>query len=412
MEELRERIKKQIISEIDFNEIKDDQDMAILIDRYITENLSAFTLSLSDKLKLRKELFNSLRKLDVLTELLEDETITEIMVNGYQNIFIERNGRIEKSDKFFESKERLAAIIGQIVADCNRRINEASPIVDARLKDGSRVNIVISPISLEGHTLTIRKFPKEVMTIEKLIELGSFGAPIGKVLKMLVVSKYNIFVSGGTGSGKTSFLNALSSFIPSDERIITIEDAAELRLDSIDNLVRLEARAANIEGENEISIRDLIKSSLRMRPDRIIVGEVRDEAVIDMITAMNTGHDGSLSTGHANSCEDMMLRLETMYLMGMEIPVAAIRRQLASAIDIVIHLGRLRDRSRKVMKICEVVGVKNGDIELNTLFEFVEQGEDEGHIVGVLKKVNDLISVEKLVNRGMFELYQEACFEV
>lgn len=412
MEELRERIKKQIISEIDFDEIKDDYDMASLIDRYITENLSASRLSLSDKLKLRKELFNSIRRLDVLTELLEDESITEIMVNGYQNIFIERNGRIEKSNKYFESEERLAAIIGQIVAACNRRINEASPIVDARLKDGSRVNIVISPISLEGHTITIRKFPKEAMTIEKLIELGSFTASIGKVLKMLVASKYNIFVSGGTGSGKTSFLNALSSFIPGDERIITIEDAAELRLDSIDNLVRLEARTANIEGENEISIRDLIKSSLRMRPDRIIVGEVRDEAVIDMITAMNTGHDGSLSTGHANSCEDMMLRLETMYLMGMEIPVSAIRRQLASAIDIVIHLGRLRDRSRKVMKICEVVGVKNGEIELNTLFEFVEQGEDEGHIVGVLKKVNDLISVEKLVNRGLFELYQEACLEV
>ncbi|MBQ9935677.1 MAG: CpaF family protein [Lachnospiraceae bacterium] len=385
----------------------DDSQIGEIIDSYIIEETRGEYFPIKEKIELRTELFNSFRRLDVLTELLEDEQVSEIMVNGTAPIYVERNGRIVRTEKNIESEEKLHSLIQQIVADCNRRINEANPIVDARLPDGSRVNIVINPVSLSGTTITIRRFPKNEITIEKLAQLGSIDEAFAKVLEALVVAKYNIFISGGTGSGKTTFLNALSSFIPRDERIITIEDSAELNLKQVENLVRLEARNANVEGENSISIRDLIKTSLRMRPDRIIVGEVRDEAAIDMLQAMNTGHDGSLSTGHANSPRDMISRLETMVLTGVEIPLAAVRMQIAHAVDIVIHLGRLRDKSRKVLNVSEVLGVENGQVVLNTLYEFVETGERDGKIQGNLRKVNQLLNVDKLIRWNMRELYEE-----
>jgi len=411
-EGLKERIKKRIVSDLDLSNKIEDEDIGRLIDRCILEEAGNTYMPLKDKVRLRVELFNSFRRLDVLTEYLEDEDITEIMINGKSDIFIEKEGRITKTQKSFESEEKLRSVVQQIVADCNRRINEASPIVDARLADGSRVNIVMNPVSLLGPVITIRKFPKKRIDMNKLIEYGSISSSVAKILDALVKAGYNILISGGTGSGKTTFLNALSDFIPKDERIITIEDSAELQINGVANLVRLEARDANVEGENDISIRSLIKASLRMRPDRIIVGEVRDEAAIDMLTAMNTGHDGSISTGHANSAEDMISRLESMVLMGLDIPLVAIKKQIASAIDIVIHLGRLRDRSRRVLKICEVNGMKNGEVCLNTLFEFVEIKEKRGMITGTLKKVNDLINTAKLLSSGMMNIYEEGCSEL
>lgn len=404
---IREKLRRRIVEDIDMTCALDDSQIGEIIDSYIIEETRGEYFPIKEKIELRTELFNSFRRLDVLTELLEDEQVSEIMVNGTAPIYVERNGRIVRTEKNIESEEKLHSLIQQIVADCNRRINEANPIVDARLPDGSRVNIVINPVSLSGTTITIRRFPKNEITIEKLAQLGSIDEAFAKVLEALVVAKYNIFISGGTGSGKTTFLNALSSFIPRDERIITIEDSAELNLKQVENLVRLEARNANVEGENSISIRDLIKTSLRMRPDRIIVGEVRDEAAIDMLQAMNTGHDGSLSTGHANSPRDMISRLETMVLTGVEIPLAAVRMQIAHAVDIVIHLGRLRDKSRKVLNVSEVLGVENGQVVLNTLYEFVETGERDGKIQGNLRKVNQLLNVDKLIRWNMRELYEE-----
>ncbi len=404
---IREKLRRRIVEDIDMTCALDDFQIGEIIDSYIIEETRGEYFPIKEKIELRTELFNSFRRLDVLTELLEDEQVSEIMVNGTAPIYVERNGRIVRTEKNIESEEKLHSLIQQIVADCNRRINEANPIVDARLPDGSRVNIVINPVSLSGTTITIRRFPKNEITIEKLAQLGSIDEAFAKVLEALVVAKYNIFISGGTGSGKTTFLNALSSFIPRDERIITIEDSAELNLKQVENLVRLEARNANVEGENSISIRDLIKTSLRMRPDRIIVGEVRDEAAIDMLQAMNTGHDGSLSTGHANSPRDMISRLETMVLTGVEIPLAAVRMQIAHAVDIVIHLGRLRDKSRKVLNVSEVLGVENGQVVLNTLYEFVETGERDGKIQGNLRKVNQLLNVDKLIRWNMRELYEE-----
>ena len=362
---------------------------------------------MKEKVGLRVELFNSLRRLDVLTELLEDETVTEIMVNGQSDIFVERDGVIRRYEKGFSSEERLETVIQHIVGDCNRRINAASPIVDARLMDGSRVCIVTRPVSLGGPVITIRRFPKQRIDMKALIAMGSVDAGVASVLRILVQAGYNIFISGGTGSGKTTMLNALSDFVPKDARIVTIEDSAELQIRGVENLVRLEARTANLEGENEITIRDLIKASLRLRPDRIIVGEVRDAAAIDMLSAMGTGHDGSLSTGHANSAEDMLARLETMVLMGMEIPLPAVRRQIASAVDIVIHVSRLRDKTRKVVEICEVKGMEHGEIRLNTLFEFQETGVRNGKVQGVLRKVNDLLHLEKMQSAGMMEIFEE-----
>ena len=404
---IRERLRRRIVENMDLTVSLDDSEIGAIIDRCLLDETKGEYIPTKEKIHLRTELFNSFRRLDVLTEFLEDEQVSEIMVNGTSPIFIEKNGAIVKTDKRIESEEKLHSLIQQIVAECNRRINEASPIVDARLKDGSRVNIVISPVSLSGTTITIRRFPKDRIDIDKLIALGSIDESFGKIMKAMVCSKYNIFISGGTGSGKTTFLNALSNFIPKDERIITIEDSAELNLKQVENLVRLESRNANVEGGNGISIRDLIKASLRMRPDRIVVGEVRDEAAIDMLQAMNTGHDGSLSTGHANSPRDMVSRLETMVLTGVDIPLQAVRMQIAQAVDVIIHLGRLRDKSRKVLKVSEVLGVEDGQVVLNTLFEFVETGEKNGKVQGGLRKVNQLMNIEKLMSWNMKEMYEE-----
>ena len=321
-----------------------------------------------------------------MQELIDAEDITEIMINGAGNIFYEKQGGLYLWDKSFESREKLEDVIQQIVSKCNRTVNEASPIVDARLSDGSRVNIVLSPIALNGPVVTIRRFPENPITMEQLIAFHSITEEAADFLKKLVMAGYNIFISGGTGSGKTTFLNALSHNIPNTERIITIEDSAELQIRGIPNLVSLETRNATTEGVKEISIRDLIKASLRMRPDRIVVGEVRGAEAIDMLQALNTGHDGSLSTGHANSAKDMLARLETMVLMGMDMPISAIRRQIASAIDIVVHLGRLRDKSRRVLNISEVSGFENGEIILNTIYEFVEDETYESNgVKGTLK---------------------------
>lgn len=379
-----------------------DEKVLELIDRSLLEHPDIGYVSLEGRIRLRKELFNAVRRMDVLSDLLEDDSITEIMINGYDQIFVEKDGRIQSFSQSFESEDRLASIIQQIVAGCNRLVNEAVPIVDARLPDGSRVNVVLPPVALDGPTMTIRKFPKEKMTMERLIELGALDEETAGFLKLLVKARYNIFVSGGTGAGKTTFLNALSDYIPKTERIITIEDSAELQLRDVENLVRMETRNSNVEGENAITIRDLIKASLRMRPDRVIVGEVRDSAAIDMLTAMNTGHDGSLSTGHANSAYDMITRLESMVLMGIELPMEAVRRQIASAVDIIIHLGRLRDGSRKVTEICEVTGIENGQVQLTSLYEFEEQAEKGRKTVqGYLKKKAALQNKERLKRAGL-----------
>lgn len=384
-QEIKNEMKQRILAELDMSQEIDDMEVRRLVDQCIMEYKGTTELPLPARIKLRKELFNTVRRMDVLSEFLEDESVTEIMINGYDNIFIERSGRVYKVDQTFENEERLASIIQQIVAGCNRIVNEAVPIVDARLADGSRVNVVLPPISLNGPTMTIRKFPKEKMTMERLIEVGALSEDAAEFLKRLVKARYNIFVSGGTGAGKTTFLNALSDYIPQQERVITIEDSAELQLKNVVNLVRLESRNSNVEGTNAVTIRELIKSSLRMRPDRVIVGEVRDAAAIDMLAAMNTGHDGSLSTGHANSSGDMITRLESMVLMGMELPLEAVRRQIASAVDVIIHLGRLRDGSRKVLEIAEVTGMREGLVELHTIYQFEEM------VAGEEQEVTDMV---------------------
>lgn len=407
LQSLRERLKMRVASELDLTREMEDAEIAQIIDRCILDETKNQYVPLKEKVGLRVELFNSLRRLDVLTELLEDETVTEIMVNSVADIFVEREGVLTRFEKGFASEERLETVIQHIVGDCNRRINAATPIVDARLMDGSRVCIVTRPVSLGGPTITIRRFPKQRIDMAQLVSMGSLDAKVAALLRIFVQAGYNIFVSGGTGSGKTTLLNALSDFVPKDTRIVTIEDSAELQIKGVENLVRLEARMANLEGENEITIRDLIKASLRLRPDRIIVGEVRDAAAIDMLQAMNSGHDGSLSTGHANSAEDMLARLETMVLMDMEIPLLAVRRQIASAVDLVIHVARLRDKSRKVVKICEVKGMEHNEIILNTLFEFKEKGTKNNKVQGSLRKVNDLLHISKLQNAGLMDVFKE-----
>ena len=381
--------------------IVDDDEINADIAETVLKYSGEHYLSLKEKLRLKAYIYASIRGLDVLQELLDDTSITEIMVNGTDDIFIEKNGALNKRDICFDTKEKLDDVVQKIAAGSNRIINEASPIVDARLKDGSRVNMILPPIAINGPVITIRKFPQEVMTISKLIEYGSLTEEAAEFLKKLVIAGYNIFLSGGTGSGKTTFLNALSNFIPQDQRVITIEDSAELQIRSIPNLVSLEVRNANVEGKNEISIRDLIKCSLRMRPDRIIVGEVRDAACIDMLQAMNTGHSG-MSTGHANSTRDMLSRMETMVLLGADIPLLAVRRQIASAIDIIIQLGRFRDKSRKVIEITEVAGFENDEVILNPCFRFVEEGEKNGRVTGSLQKVGSgLKNKEKLQSAGL-----------
>lgn len=372
-----------------------------VIGECVQEESGLYMISIRQKEELEESVFNAIRRLDVLQELLEDDTITEIMINGKDDIFLERNGHITKWDKSFENEERLEDIAQKIASLSNKIVNISSPIADTRLEDGSRVSIVLPPVALNGPIITIRKFYKDALTMEKLIETGSLTQEAADFLKMAVKSKYNIFISGGTGSGKTTFLNALSEFIDNDERVITIEDAAELQINHVKNLVRLEARDANIEGKNEVTIRDLIRASLRMRPDRIIVGEVRGKETLDMIQAMSTGHDGSLSTGHGNSPKDMMTRLETMILMGIDMPVAAIRQQLTSAIDIIIHLGRLRDKTRRVLQIAEVVGVSRGEVKFNKLFEFAENAESNGRVLGELKATgNKLVNTQKMYFAG------------
>lgn len=365
---LVESLKEKLINNIDLSRTLEDDELEKMITEMVMREYQEKQFSLKEKMKIAKDIFNSIRGLDILQEILEDEDVTEIMINGYRNIFVEKNGRLWRYEGAFSSKEKLNDIIQVIVAGANKRVNEASPIVDTRLKDGSRVNIVLNPIALNGPIVTIRKFSKKAKTMDELINLGSVSAEAAAFLKSAVEAEYNIFISGGTGSGKTTFLNALSNYIPLTERIITIEDSAELQISGIENLVSLECRQANTEGENAVTIRDLIRTSLRMRPNRIIVGEVRGEETLDMLQAMNTGHDGSLSTGHGNSPEDMLSRLETMTLMSMELPLEAIRGQIASALDLIVHLGRFRDGSRKVLEITEVTGMENKKVMLNSLF--------------------------------------------
>ncbi len=410
-----EQLHARILARLDMTRDMEDEELTELIYEVLQEVSQEEYLPLDQKTMLGKELFNAFRKLDLLQEFLEDEEITEIMINGTQNIFIEKAGRIFQSDKRFLSRDKLEDVIQQIVAGSNRLVNEASPIVDARLADGSRVNVVLPPVALNGPIVTIRKFAKEAITMKKLMEWQSINSEVSGFLASLVAAGYNIFISGGTGSGKTTFLNALSQYIPKNERIITIEDNAELQIQNVKNLVRLEARNANVEGTGEVTIRDLIKSALRMRPDRIIVGEVRSAEAIDMLQALNTGHDGSLSTGHANSPKDMLSRLETMVLMGMELPLPAIQRQIASGLDIIVHLGRLRDKSRKVLEVTEVLGYWDQEIHLQTLYRYEETHKEaenvtedeeqkkinsENKVSGEWKKTAELYHCEKLVAAG------------
>lgn len=410
-----EQLHARILSRLDMTRDMEDEELTELIYEVLQEASQEEYLPLDQKTMLGKELFNAFRKLDLLQEFLEDEQITEIMINGTQNIFIEKAGRIIQSDKRFLSRDKLEDVIQQIVAGSNRLVNEASPIADARLADGSRVNVVLPPVALNGPIVTIRKFAKEAITMKKLMEWQSINSEVSGFLALLVAAGYNIFISGGTGSGKTTFLNALSQYIPKNERIITIEDNAELQIQNVKNLVRLEARNANVEGTGEVTIRDLIKSALRMRPDRIIVGEVRSAEAIDMLQALNTGHDGSLSTGHANSPKDMLSRLETMVLMGMDLPLPAIQRQIASGLDIIVHLGRLRDKTRKVLEVTEVLGYWEEEIHLQTLYCFEEvykeavnvTGDEEkreikmeSKVSGEWKKIAELCHREKLMAAG------------
>lgn len=395
-----EQLHARVLEELDMSREIEDEELTVLIHRILKEVSEEEYISLEKKTEFGRELFNAFRKLNLLQEFLEDEEITEIMINGTKNIFLEKAGHVYLSSKRFVSKEKLEDVIQQIAAGANRIVNEASPIVDARLADGSRVNVVLSPVAINGPIVTIRKFPKETITMNQLIQWESISTEVKEFLSMLVTAGYNIFISGGTGSGKTTFLNALSQYIPKDERIITIEDNAELRILDAPNLVTLEARNANTEGTGEITIRDLIKTALRMRPDRIIVGEVRQAEAIDMLQAFNTGHDGSLSTGHANSTKDMLSRLETMVLMGMELPLPAVQRQIASGIDIIVHLGRLRDKSRKVLEVTEILDYRDGEICLNPLYVYEETSERDGRIYGNWRKVQELVHTEKLLAAG------------
>lgn len=401
--EMKKRIREMVLSSFDYSENISDEDLNEKIHRCINYEGARSFLPLEMRDEMQSAVFNSIRGFDVLEPLLADEEVTEIMINGPDRIFTEKHGKITESEYKFESEERLDDIIQQIVSGANRTVNEADPIVDARLPDGSRVNIVLPPVSLNGPVVTIRKFSKEPYTLEKLMECNSISKEAADFLKLVVKAGYNIFISGGTGSGKTTFLNALSSCIPQDERIITIEDSAELKISNIKNLVRLEVRNKNSGECKEILIRDLIRTALRMRPTRIIVGEVRGPEAIDMLQAMATGHDGSLSTGHGNSVPDMLDRLETMILMGTEIPLNAVRKQIASAIDVMIHLGRLRDGSRKVLEISEVLGVSDGEIELNPLFVFKENPKQEDDKVAgeLVRTGNSFVCGWKLKKAGI-----------
>lgn len=396
-------IKRYVSENLSLSQINDEE-LEEKIEEIVLERIGTEYCSIQQRVSIVQQVYSSIRGFGLLDSIISDDTITEVMINGPDNVFIEQNGRLFKMDKHFESQRKLEDVIQRIVGLAGREVNQANPICDTRLPDGSRVNVVLPPIALCGPTLTIRKFSKTPMTIEKLIQYGSITQEIADKLEILVRAKYNIFISGGTGSGKTTFLNALSNYIPKDERVITIEDSAELQITGVDNLVSLETRNANTSGAGQITIRDLIKSSLRMRPERIIVGEVRGGEALDMLQAMNTGHDGSLSTGHANSTQDMLSRLETMVLQGAEgLPLEAIKQQIASAVDIIIHLSRLRDKSRKTMEITEVVGVENGQIMLNPLYKFEEDANSTlEKVSGSLKRTdNKMINDFKLKLAGI-----------
>lgn len=398
---IKKDVKEELLRFLDYSRELTDEEVEEQLDELLLKEKNLQMMPIEIRQKLHKEIFYSIRKLDVLQELVDDTSITEIMINGTESIFIEKGGRLQRWKEHFE-EEKLADVIQQIVADCNRVVNEASPIVDARLKNGSRVNIVMKPIALNGPIVTIRRFPDHPVQMADLIRFGSITPEAAQFLEKLVQARYNIFISGGTGSGKTTFLNVLSGYIPQDERVITIEDSAELKIQNVTNLVRMETRNSNVEGCMPVSIRDLIKTALRMRPDRVVIGEVRGGEALDMLQAMNTGHDGSLSTGHSNTARDMLSRLETMVLMGMELPLTAIKKQIASGIDILVHLGRLRDKSRKVLQIVELAGFEEGEIVTRVIYEFEEEGEDsQGKIVGSLRKRGELLHEEKLRAAGI-----------
>ncbi|WP_456152488.1 CpaF family protein [Paenibacillus kobensis] len=405
-EQLVLQLKHTVKRRIDMNGSLSDEALWNASENAVFEWCAGKSVTAADKAALVRRLFHSFRGLDVLQPLIDDPDVTEIMINGYRNIFIERQGRLMQWPASFESEERLHDLIQTIVAGVNRTVNESSPIVDARLRDGSRVHVVLPPVSLAGPSLTIRKFPDKPFDLDALVHLGSVTVDAANLLRQLVAAKYNIFVSGGTGSGKTTLLNALSGCIPEDERVITIEDSAELQIRNIPNLVSLETRNASTEGKGEITIRELIRASLRMRPNRIIIGEVRGAEAFDMLQALNTGHDGSMSTGHANSAHDMVSRLETMALSAAALPLPVIRQQIASAIDIIVHLSRLRDRTRRVTEICEVTGVRDGEVLLSPLYRFEERGERSsdwsGSETGVLVSTgNSLTRIYKQKMAGL-----------
>lgn len=397
-EEVIQRTKRYMEGQKDIS----DESIKDAANRFLTELLGGSYISVSERLEVVNHVLNSMRKLGVLQPILDDRSITEVMINGPDHIFIEKNGRLFETGEKFKDKKELEDIIQRIVYKVNRTVDSSNPICDARLEDGSRVNIVLAPIALNGPIVTIRKFPEKVISFDDLIGWNAISQEAADFLRKCVQAKYNIFVSGGTGSGKTTFLNALSNFIPPDERIITIEDSAELQIQSVSNLVRMETRNANTEGKGEVTIKDLIKSSLRMRPERIVVGEVRGAEALDMLQAMNTGHDGSLSTGHANSPTDMLSRLETMVLTGSAFPIEAIRQQIASAIDIVVHLGRMSDKSRKTLSIVELLGYEDGEYKINPLYEYEIEGKDvNGKLVGKLAKKNPVQNTHKFEMSGV-----------
>ena len=405
-QQLVAEIKKYVSMNLPLSELTNEQLQEKVEEIAENQFFSGQYISIQQRIAIVEQVYSSIRGFGLLDTIISDDTITEVMINGPENVFIEQNGRVTKLDRQFESQRKLEDIIQRIVGLAGREVNQANPICDTRLPDGSRVNVVLPPIALCGPTVTIRKFSKDPMTIEKLIRYGSITQEIADKLELLVKAKYNIFICGGTGSGKTTFLNALSNYIPKDERVITIEDSAELQIEGVENLVRMETRNANASGAGEITIRDLIKSSLRMRPERIVVGEVRGGEALDMLQAMNTGHDGSLSTGHANSTQDMLSRLETMVLQGANgLPLEAIRQQIASALDIIIHLSRLRDKSRKTMEICEVLGYEDGKIVLNPLYVFEEDEKSTlEKVSGSLKRTeNEMKNVFKLQLAGIKE---------
>ena len=403
-QQIVEQVWNYVTQNMSLSNYSDDQ-LEMKIEELVNQQLNGEYCQISQKVSIVQQVYSSIRGLGILDSILKDNSITEVMINGPNNIFVEKEGRVTKLNKRFSSERRLEDIIQRIVGSAGREVSKASPIVDTRLEDGSRVNVVLPPISLVGPVVTIRKFSRTPMTIEQLIKYGSITQDIADVLELLVRAKYNIFIAGGTGSGKTTFLNVLSNYIPSEERVITIEDSAELQIANVANLVSLETRNANSAGAGLVTMQDLIKSSLRMRPERIVVGEVRGKEALDMLQAMNTGHDGSLSTGHANSTKDMLSRLETMVLQGAEMPLSAIRQQIASALDIIIFLSRLRDHSRKTMEITEVLDIVDGEIKLNTLYKFEEDDHSTLEKVSgsLIRTENKMINRHKLLLAGIYK---------